>query len=185
MRHIRREGLEARDLIVEAGGELLQRTGERPNLVAAIGGRKISWLWATPLGQCIRPAPQPYQRPHDCRGGQRREAGGRGDRRDENLEETQADVVDRLQDAERGLRDDDRAADPAVVPDRDGAEEGQGPLSRRWPARRAVPPGKRLSEHGAYSVARGAVPSPGAPTIQDRTIAETASRAFAIAAPTR
>ena len=97
--------LEQPDVIVEARGQACQRPGQVADLVAALDLQKLRRRRA-PIESASAARRSRTQRPHDCRRQGEADDHGRRDRGDDNLEDAQAHVVERLENAKRRLRHD-------------------------------------------------------------------------------
>ena len=86
---------------------------------------------------------QADERPDERRRHQQPDDDGGGKRCDDDFEDTQANLVERLQDAERRLRHERDADNAVAVTDRDCAVECQRTLARCRPHIGAIPPFER------------------------------------------
>ena len=148
VRDVAREPLDLADVLVEPARQLLQRAREVADLVAPVRVVKDARQPAAPLRQVRRLPPQPPDRPDDGGGGQRREQRGRQKGSQHDLEDSQPDVVERLQHAHRRLRDEHRADDGVSALHRHGARQRQRSLLLRRARRGAITAGQRGPHFG-------------------------------------
>ena len=124
VRHVARKRFEELDVGIEPCRELFERPCQVPDLVLAIDVAEASRGRAA-VRQRERRVTQADERPDERRRHQQPDDDGGGKRCDDDFEDTQANLVERLQDAERRLRHERDADNAVAVTDRDCAVECQ------------------------------------------------------------
>ena len=148
------------DVIVDAARHLLERARERADLVGATRFGKTSRQRRAAIRQCRRAGTKPPQRTDNRHRRQRGQNRRRHHRCHDDAEDPQPDVVQRLQDAERGLRHEHGARDGWSCANRLRTEHRHRSLSGRRPCRRSVPAGEsRLHFRLGTSLIRGTLVS--------------------------
>ena len=103
VRQICRERLHRLEMMPQTSAQLLQRPRQVTDLVAPGGARELTLQSTVPIEKCGGLAAQPIDRADDGRGENQAQDRRRGQGGEKDLEEIQADLVERGQDAKRRL----------------------------------------------------------------------------------
>ena len=147
VRDVSRERLEQADVRVQPSRQLLERAREVSDLVFSVDAPEAGRRRPA-IGERQRGAAETHERPHNRRRHQQPDDDGRPDRRDDDLEDAQPHVVERLQNPERRLRHERGADDAVAMADGHGAVERQRALAGSGPDRGAVASLERCPHFG-------------------------------------